>query len=86
MKLCEGFTLVELTDDKIVQEKKIGETGRLRMFGNPNPPPEEHQKVIDEIITDFDAIEIDETVKKPKVGVVGERNQAQCPLQVFLYL
>ena len=51
MKLCEGFTLVELTDDKIVQEKKIGETGRLRMVGNPNPPPEEHQKVIDEITT-----------------------------------
>ena len=24
MKLCEGFTLVELTDDKIVQEKKKG--------------------------------------------------------------
>ncbi len=30
------------------------------------------KKVIDEIIADFDAIEIDETVKKPKVGVVGE--------------
>ena len=49
MKLCEGFTLVELTDTKIVQEKKIGETGRLRMVGNPNPPQEEHQRVIDEI-------------------------------------
>ena len=51
MKLCEGFTLVELTDDKIVQEKKIGETGRLRMFGNPNPPPEEHKNFIDDINT-----------------------------------
>ncbi|MBR0365805.1 MAG: 2-hydroxyacyl-CoA dehydratase, partial [Clostridia bacterium] len=30
------------------------------------------KKVIDEIIADFDAIPIDETVKKPKVGVVGE--------------
>ena len=28
--------------------------------------------VIDQIIDDFDAIPIDETVKKPKVGVVGE--------------
>lgn len=30
------------------------------------------KKVIDEIIADFDAIEIDDTIKKPKVGVVGE--------------
>lgn len=30
------------------------------------------KKVIDEIIADFDAIPIDETVKKPRVGVVGE--------------
>ncbi len=30
------------------------------------------KKVIDEIISDFDAIEIDDTVKKPRVGVVGE--------------
>ncbi|MGN1116521.1 MAG: 2-hydroxyglutaryl-CoA dehydratase, partial [Candidatus Ornithomonoglobus sp.] len=30
------------------------------------------KKVIDEIIDDFDAIPIDETIKKPKVGVVGE--------------
>ena len=30
------------------------------------------KKVIDEIIADFDAIPIDETIKKPKVGVVGE--------------
>lgn len=30
------------------------------------------KKVIDEIIADFDAIEIDETIKKPRVGVVGE--------------
>ena len=30
------------------------------------------KKVIDEIVADYDAIEIDETVKKPKVGVVGE--------------
>ena len=30
------------------------------------------KKVIDEIVADFDAIPIDETVKKPRVGVVGE--------------
>lgn len=30
------------------------------------------KKVTEEIIADFDAIPIDETVKKPKVGVVGE--------------
>ncbi len=30
------------------------------------------KKVIDEIIDDFDSIPIDETIKKPKVGVVGE--------------
>lgn len=30
------------------------------------------KKVIEEIIADFDAIEIDESIKKPKVGVVGE--------------
>ncbi|MCC8169842.1 MAG: 2-hydroxyacyl-CoA dehydratase [Oscillospiraceae bacterium] len=30
------------------------------------------KKIIDEIVADFDAIPIDETVKKPRVGVVGE--------------
>lgn len=30
------------------------------------------KKVIEEIIADFDAIPIDETIKKPRVGVVGE--------------
>ena len=30
------------------------------------------KKVIDEIIADFDAIPIDDSVRKPKVGVVGE--------------
>ena len=30
------------------------------------------KKVIEQIIADFDAIPIDETIKKPKVGVVGE--------------
>lgn len=48
MKLYDGYTLVELTEDRIVQEKKIGETGLIRMYGNPNPPPEEHEKVMEE--------------------------------------
>lgn len=30
------------------------------------------KKIIDQIVADFDAIEIDESVKKPRVGVVGE--------------
>ena len=30
------------------------------------------KKIIDEIVADFDAIPIDETIKKPRVGVVGE--------------
>lgn len=30
------------------------------------------KKVIDEIIEDFDSIPIDESIKKPKIGVVGE--------------
>ncbi len=30
------------------------------------------KKVIDEIIDDFDSIELDETVRKPRVGIVGE--------------
>ncbi len=30
------------------------------------------KKIIDEIIADFDAIPVDETVEKPRVGVVGE--------------
>jgi predicted nucleotide-binding protein (sugar kinase/HSP70/actin superfamily) len=30
------------------------------------------KKVVEEIISDFDSIEIDDTVRKPKVGVVGE--------------
>ena len=45
MKLLPGFKLVELTDDKIVQEH-IFDNGQIivhgRHIGNPNPPPEEH--------------------------------------------
>lgn len=45
MKLLNGFTLVELTEDKIVQEYRFG-NGVIRMTGNPNPPKEEHDKAM----------------------------------------
>ena len=45
MQLYEGWTLIELTEDRIVQEKQFG-TGKVRMVGNPNPPPEEHEKLM----------------------------------------
>lgn len=47
MKPLEGYTVVEQTDDKIVQEERFGERGVVRITGNPNPPPEEHQKTVD---------------------------------------
>lgn len=49
MELLEGYELIELTDDKIVQEKRIGETGIMRVIGNPNPPKEEQQKTINNV-------------------------------------
>ena len=49
MKLIEGFELVELTEDRIAQETRFGETGVIRMIGNPNPSEEERQKAIDEV-------------------------------------
>lgn len=49
MKLLDGFELVELTEDRIVQEMRFGENGVIRMIGNPNPPPEEHQECINEV-------------------------------------
>lgn len=49
MKLLEGCKLIELTDDKIVQEFRFGESGVIRMVGNPNPPPEEHQAAVDNV-------------------------------------
>ena len=49
MQLLDGFTLIEQTDDKIVQEMRFGETGVIRMIGNPNPPPAERQAVINEV-------------------------------------
>lgn len=52
MKLLPGFKLVELTDDKIIQEH-VFDNGKCivhgRHIGNPNPPPDEHQETINEI-------------------------------------
>lgn len=49
MKLLEGYKLVELTEDRIVQEKRIGETGKIRAIGNPNPSKEEQQECINRV-------------------------------------
>ena len=49
MKLLEGCELVELTDDRIVQEYHFGESGVIRMIGNPNPPQKEHQECINKV-------------------------------------
>lgn len=49
MKLLDGYKLVELTDDKIVQEKRFGENGVIRVTGNPNPPPEARQETINNV-------------------------------------
>ncbi|MBQ7505171.1 MAG: hypothetical protein IJT79_07635 [Ruminococcus sp.] len=52
MKLLPGFKLVELTEDRIVQEHEF-DNGQIivhgRHIGNPNPPPEEHQRLINEV-------------------------------------
>ncbi len=49
MELLKGCKLVELTDDRIVQEYRFGESGVIRMIGNPNPPPKEHQECINNV-------------------------------------
>lgn len=49
MELLEGCKLVEQTDDRIVQEYRFGERGLIRMIGNPNPPPDERQKCINNV-------------------------------------
>ena len=37
-----------------------------------NPKQSEFKKIINGIVKDFDTIELDETVRKPRVGIVGE--------------
>lgn len=49
MKLLEGCELIELTENRIVQEYRFGESGVIRMIGNPNPPPKEHQECINKV-------------------------------------
>ena len=51
MKLFEGFTLVELTDDKIVQEMVMPNGGKVTLVGNPHPEryAEEREKAVREI-------------------------------------
>ncbi len=57
------------------ETNKVYEKWQTRLYNdivNGNKQNTKLKKVIDEIIDDFDKIPIDETVKKPKVGVVGE--------------
>ena len=49
MKALEGFTVVELTEDRIVQEKVYPTGGKITIVGNPHPDPEERQKNINEL-------------------------------------
>lgn len=49
MELLPGYTLVKLTDTEIVQEKKMGETGVIRHFGNPNPDPVKQQELLEDV-------------------------------------
>ncbi|MBQ2669496.1 MAG: hypothetical protein IJG06_01840 [Clostridia bacterium] len=57
------------------ETNKVHDKWQKRLYNdiiNKNHKNLKLKKVIEEIVADFDAIEIDETVKKPKVGVVGE--------------
>ena len=49
MQLLKDCELVELTEDKIVQEFHFGESGIIRMTGNHNPPRNEHQECINRV-------------------------------------
>ncbi len=49
MELLEGYKLVKLTDTEIIQEKPMGETGKIVLKGNPNPDPVKRQKTLDEV-------------------------------------
>ena len=76
-----GDLLMAVTMRTRPYEINKGETDRLkdkwlkRLYNdllNKNRKNLKLKKVIDEIIDDFDAIPLDEKVKKPRVGVVGE--------------
>lgn len=49
MKPIKGYTIVEQTEDKIVLEERFGVSGIMRIEGNPNPPPEEHQEALNKV-------------------------------------
>lgn len=49
MELLDGFTLEELTEDRIVQSRPMGETGKVTFIGNPHPDPERRQQLINEV-------------------------------------
>lgn len=69
MELLDGYELVELTDDKIVQQKRIGETGIIRVTGNPNPNKEEQQECINRVAKIlFDGYQRDIAGEKEKKG------------------
>lgn len=52
MKQLPGCTVVELTEDRIVQEEDY-DGGKYKVharhIGNPNPPPEAHQEAINAV-------------------------------------
>ncbi|MBQ6529586.1 MAG: 2-hydroxyacyl-CoA dehydratase, partial [Clostridia bacterium] len=82
LKACTwGDLLLSVTLRVRPYEVHKGETNKVhdkwqkRLYNdiiNKNHKNLKLKKVIEEIVADFDAIEIDESIKKPKVGVVGE--------------
>ncbi len=76
-----GDLIMALTLRVRPYEINKGQTDRLyrnwiaRLYddlANSRTPKTKLNKVIDEIIADFDAVPIDDSVRKPQVGIVGE--------------
>ncbi len=82
LKACTwGDLLMAVTMRVRPYEVNIGQTNKVynkwlkRLYNDlltNNKKNLKLKKVIDEIIADFDAIPIDESIRKPRVGVVGE--------------
>lgn len=68
MKLFEGFTLVELTDDRIVQEMDMPEGGKVTLIGNPHPEryAEERERAVTLITEILDRAEARKALKDAK--------------------
>lgn len=49
MKALEGYTVIEQTETRIVQEKHFGNGGKITIVGNPNPDPVEQEKAIEDL-------------------------------------